>query len=167
MTAAQDKPKVGRPSLYSEELTDEICERIATGQSLRTICAEEHMPDVTRVYSWLRGSDEFYHQYMRAREAQADYYADEIIEIADIETDAQRAKNRIDARKWHASKLAPKRYGDKVQLDGSVNVINDKSDMQIAREIAFLLEMGLKARETGPMLEAQDVASDEQSEDTE
>lgn len=154
--------KVGRPSLYSEELTDEICDRIATGQSLRTICAEESMPEIRTITRWLDKYDEFVHKYARARELQADYYAAEIIDIADTETDAQKARNRILARQWYASKMNG-RYSDKVHFDGNVNVINDKSDMQIAREIAFLMAKGLESK-TGPLL---DVVSDEQSEDTE
>ena len=57
----------------------------------------------------------------RAREVQADHFADEIIEIVDTEPDANRARVRMDGRKWVSSKLAPKKYGDKVQVGGDVN----------------------------------------------
>lgn len=51
-----------------------------------------------------------------ARAAQADAWADEIIEIADTESDAQRAKNRVDARKWLAAKMRPSVYGERLEL---------------------------------------------------
>ena len=58
------------------------------------------------------------HQYARARDQQAATYADDIVNIADTEQDPNKARVRIDARKWHASKLAPKKYGEKLELAG-------------------------------------------------
>jgi terminase small subunit len=88
---------------------------------LRAICAEAGMPARGTVYRWLIENADFQDQYARAREKQADYFAEEIIEIADsaeAESAAvSKAKLQIDARKWAASKIAPKRYGDKQELD--------------------------------------------------
>ena len=112
--------KIGRPSGYSVDVADTICQEIMTGKSLRTICAQEDMPGASTVYSWLREHPEFQEAYARAREIQADVLADEIVEIADTEPDAQVARNRIDARKWLASKLRPKKYGDHLKLDHTV-----------------------------------------------
>jgi len=112
--------KIGRPSGYSVDVADTICQEIMTGKSLRTICAQEDMPGASTVYSWLREHPEFQEAYVRAREIQADVLADEIVEIADTEPDAQVARNRIDARKWLASKLRPKKYGDHLKLDHTV-----------------------------------------------
>lgn len=106
-----------RPSSYSQELADIICDRIARGESLRAVCETEGIPSKETVRNWLREDREgFLAQYTRAREEQADHYADEIIEIADKANDAQLARLQVDARKWKASKLAPKRYGEKVDL---------------------------------------------------
>lgn len=106
---------MGRPSKYSPKLADEICERIADGESLKSICNDEHMPNKATVFRWL--SDEaFRDKYERARDAQADALADEIVDIADgdgEESDPQRDRLRVDARKWVAAKLKPKKYGDK------------------------------------------------------
>jgi hypothetical protein len=130
----------------TQEIADSICEQIATSsKSLRTICAEEGMPKVRTVLLWLsQGESEnaseqlrlFLHQYMRAREAQADFLAEEILEIADDGSNdlmtitkgdityeqenkevTNRSRLRVDARKWIASKFKPKRYGDKVDLN--------------------------------------------------
>jgi hypothetical protein len=109
--------KIGRPSGYSVDVADTICQEIMTGKSLREICAQEGMPAASTVYAWLGQYPEFSAQYARAREVQADVLADEILEIADSDPDPNRARVMIDARKWRASKLRPKKYGDRVELD--------------------------------------------------
>lgn len=115
------KRKTGRPSKYSDEMAEKICEKIANGRSLRSICAEDGMPTTSTVCKWLIENKEFSEQYARARDKQADYFAEEIIEIADsVEAESAsvaKAKLQIDARKWAASKIAPKKYGDKTELD--------------------------------------------------
>lgn len=113
--------KTGRPSGYSEEVAGTICMEIMAGKSLRTICAMEGMPAASTVYAWLGQYPEFSAQYARAREVQADMLADEIIEIADSDLDPNRARVMIDARKWLAGKLRPKKYGDRVELDHKVD----------------------------------------------
>jgi len=107
----------GRPSDYTQAIADHICEQLAEGISLRKICLAEDMPGKSTVFRWLWANIEFRDQYERAREAQADTLADEITDIADdAEGDPQRDKLRVDARKWVASKLKPKKYGDKTLL---------------------------------------------------
>lgn len=123
----------GRPSAFTQEVADEICSRIAKGESLRSVCADEEsgwLPAQSTVYEWLKANKDFSEQYARAREAQADHYVDEIVSIADqpnirteadgtvVASDPQRDRLRVDARKWVAAKLAPKKYGDKVALVG-------------------------------------------------
>lgn len=119
----------GRPSDFTPEIANEICERLANGESLRTITGtdrDDFMPAETTVRRWLAGSEEwneeFRRQYARARDAQADHYAEAIVDISDeaVSDAVEVARNRLrmDARKWYASKLAPKKYGDKVALTG-------------------------------------------------
>lgn len=123
-----NKKPLGRPSKYSVELAEQICDLVARGLSLRTICVKSDMPSTSTVCKWLTEHSEFSEQYARAREEQADVYADEIVEIADaVEPDSaavSKAKLQIDARKWKAAKLAPKKYGDKVeqQISGALAV---------------------------------------------
>jgi len=112
--------KTGRPSSYAPDVADTICRELMAGKSLREICAMEGMPGASTVFRWLREHPEFQECYARAREIQADILADEIIEIADTEPDPNRARVMIDARKWLASKLRPKKYGDRVELDHKV-----------------------------------------------
>lgn len=115
------KRKLGRPTDYTKDMADKICEKIANGRSLRSICAEDGVPPMKTIYRWLEANEEFRHQYARARDKQADYFAEEIIEIADsAEAESAavaKAKLQIDARKWAASKIAPKKYGDKQEID--------------------------------------------------
>lgn len=135
--SGKTKRPIGRPSEYSAEMAEHICDLIARGLSLRTICVKSDMPSMSTVCKWLKGNSEFSEQYARAREEQADVYADEIVEIADsVEPDTaavSKAKLQIDARKWKAAKLAPKKYGDKVeqQISGAlaVNVDVPLSDL--------------------------------------
>lgn len=127
--------KIGRPSSFTQKMADRICARIADGESLRSICAGKDMPSRTSVFKWLAEHRSFADQYARAREAQADTLADQILEIADdstrdtIETESgpradaewiARSRLRVDARKWLASKMAPKKYGEKIDIDANV-----------------------------------------------
>lgn len=129
--------EVGRPSDFTQEIADEICERIADGESLRSICGGENMPNKSTVFRWLAANDLFRDQYARAREAQAESLFDEILTIADTPQVGEKRKVKedggieistgdmiehrrlqVDARKWMAGKLLPKKYGDKTQLTG-------------------------------------------------
>lgn len=131
---------------FTQEVFDTICNRIAQGESLRSICASDDMPDVSTVCRWLAADGEggeLRNQYARAREAQADHIFDEILDIADNAANdwmerngeggegwqvngehIQRSRLRIDARKWMAGKLRPKVYGDKIDhnVEGGVNI---------------------------------------------
>lgn len=113
---------------YRQRIMDIVCGLLAQGHTLRKICDErDDMPDNSTVCFWCRENTELAKQYADAREAQADFFVDEMITIADTEEDPQRAKVRIDARKWHASKTAPKKYGDKLDISGQVDVVNTVS----------------------------------------
>jgi hypothetical protein len=122
---------MGRPSSYSEVIATEICEQLAKGRSLIQITQASDFPDSSTVYRWLEKNEEFRDKYARARDLQAEHYASQIVELADTPVEARkvvikadgseeitigdavdRTRLQIDARKWYASKLAPKKYGD-------------------------------------------------------
>ncbi|TIQ96701.1 terminase small subunit protein [Mesorhizobium sp.] len=130
---------MARPTIYSDELANTICEQIAEGRSLRSICLDEAMPAKSTVFAWLAdpGRDDFRTKYVHAREAQADVLVDEMTDIADDGTNdwmeqknsdgevtgwkengeaLRRSALRISARQWIAEKLRPKKYGSKVAL---------------------------------------------------
>lgn len=110
--------KVRAPRVeFSQRVFDEICARIAAGgddSSLRKICAEAGMPDRRTFCDWRKRSAELQAQYDRACIDRQDTYFDELIEIADTETDPQRARNRIDARKWAWARMNRKKFGERV-----------------------------------------------------
>lgn len=140
----------GRPTNYSADLVDLICERIADGESLRSICKDETMPAKSTVFGWLAIPDheEFRTKYALAREAQTEALVDEMTEIADDGSndwmerkDAEgavigwqengealrRSALRISTRQWIAEKLKPKKYGSKLALtdaDGGPLTVN-------------------------------------------
>jgi hypothetical protein len=137
----RQKRPIGRPSLFTTELGDTICNRIADRESLRAICEEADMPDKATVFRGLLAEQhkDFRNQYIRARDIQADVLFDEIHQIADTPqkgtktvrrgegdnstvetTEADMIDHRrlqIDARKWLIGKMAPKKYGDKQQIE--------------------------------------------------
>lgn len=145
---------MGRPTIYSDELVDCICDELMVGRSLRKICEDEAMPHISTVMRWIAERDDFCEQYTRARQVQAEYLLDELIDIADDSSKdyvivdgqerldqehIQRAKLRIDTRKWNIEKLAPKKYGAKQQLEhtgsngGAIETVNLTPEQVIQR----------------------------------
>ena len=127
--------KIGRPTSYTQELADKICEQLAIGDSLRTACKGDDMPSVATVFNWFRKYPDFLEQYARAKQESADAMAEEILDISDNgsndwmevnygETEAwktngealQRSRLRVDTRKWLMAKMKPKKYGEKLDM---------------------------------------------------
>lgn len=127
--------RTGRPSEFTQAMADTICENLVEGESLRAMCKRNGMPAVSTVCKWLAQQPDFAKQYARARELQADTLADEILHISNtvkkgkrkvmkptgVEiTEADMIEHRrlqVDARKWYASKLAPRKYGEFVKAE--------------------------------------------------
>ena len=109
----------GRPTDYNNVIADMICNRITNGDSLHKICQMPGSPDPATIFRWLGKYPDFSDLYARAREEQSETLVDQILYIADTCDDPRIAAVRIDARKWIASKLKPKKYGDIRQLDVS------------------------------------------------
>lgn len=140
MSKKKPEPKRirGRPSGFSKELAQKLCDKIATTDiGTHVLCKRKEFPSITTVYRWLNDHEEFRNMYARAKEAQADLLAHQIVELSNRErvgktTTTQtgqfsgttttksdnynRTRLQIDARKWLASKLAPRKYGDKVDI---------------------------------------------------
>lgn len=123
--AAKAKKPTGRPSEFTQEVADLICDEIAKGRSLRAICADEsaefdRLPHERTIYRWLEAEDNeaFRQQYARAHVAQADGKFEQTWEIAETATveNVQVARLQIDTLKWQSGKLAPKKYGEAVQM---------------------------------------------------
>lgn len=111
---------MSRPSSYSDELAERICDRLSDGESLRQICLDDAMPSRSTVIRWMEADTAFATKYARAREAQADLMDDRILEVTnkteagDLAPDAARVV--LSGLQWRASKLQPKKYGDSQTL---------------------------------------------------
>jgi hypothetical protein len=133
-----------------EKVKELICERISTSNdSLRTICNAEGMPCVATVLKWLREDEKFVAQYARAKREQADLLVEQIIEIADTCREGtktvekatgveittgdmvERSRLMVDARKWAASKMNPKKYGEKLDVTSDGNPIQQTLNIAI------------------------------------
>jgi hypothetical protein len=166
---SEPKPKrkptgnpMGRPSKYTDAIADTICSRLSNGESLAQICREDEFPSQQTVYSWLFSHAEFLEKYTRAREEQADTNADQILKIADelppSYTDEKGRttldmtylawqKQRIDARKWTAMKLKPKKYGERLAhegVEGGAPITT--SDISTTRLAEVIKNLELKTR---------------------
>jgi hypothetical protein len=127
------KRKTPKRIFYSTQLAIDICARILTRdelgnlRTLRDVCNDDGMPAESTAYHWMNLHAEFAEMYARAREERAHMVADEIVQIADTELDPNRARIRIDARKWWAGKANAKHYGERASLD--VNLKRDATTM--------------------------------------
>lgn len=159
-----------RQTEFSQGVADQICERLADGESLRSICDAEDLPAKSTVFKWLNEQPTFSDQYARARETQADSLFDEILSIADdghndfmlkkfgederwVENGEalRRSQLRVDARKWMAGKLKPKKYAEKITAehtgaDGGAIKTEDIGMTEVGRRVAFLLASAVKAK---------------------
>lgn len=132
---------MGRPSSYTNEIFYEILSKLADGISLKRICSEEGMPGKSSFYRWLDGDNDLSEEenrglrdkYARAKEDSADALADDIQDIAnDVLTgkvDPNAGRVAGDLKKWSASKLKPKKYGDKIDMTTGGESFNDGSSL--------------------------------------
>lgn len=125
---------MAKPTIYTSELATQICDEMIGGKSLYKICAMEGMPAYRTIMNWRASNDEFRKMYLVAQQERAEAYIEEIIDIADdssgdytadkdgdLHFDAehyQRSRLKVDTRKWIASKMIPRLYGDKVEHTG-------------------------------------------------
>lgn len=147
--AESQKKSIGRPSMpFDQDVADLICdETCSSNKSLKTILKENPtFPKTTTIFKWLNENQEFANNYARAKMLQADYLAEEILEIADDSSNdtvegeygpmenkewVNRSKLRVDARKWIASKLKPNKYGDKLDVTTDGEKINGPQKIEI------------------------------------
>jgi hypothetical protein len=137
---------MGRPTIYTQELAESILEELAQGKSLVQVCSADEMPGLRTVMRWAKENDDFGTQYAHAREAQAEIMDDKILTTADG-TNAENAaaqRVKVDAYKWRASKLAPKRFGDKIDVTSGDKPVGEMDETAIAVRIASLLRSGLE-----------------------
>jgi hypothetical protein len=123
----------GRKSEYTPEIASKICERLADGVSLRTVCSDSDMPSMTTVFNWLSKYEEFVEQYTRATLARADAKFEELDVVSEQAAQSESAvtvaglRLKADNIKWQLARMNAKKYGDKMQhagADGGPLVVN-------------------------------------------
>lgn len=132
---SETKHAGGRPSIYTPELAKKICDAIATNPvSIGRICKmNPDFPHIDTIFTWKREKPVFSEMYAQAKRDQIEVLVDQILDISDDSSNdycenskgesifdsehVQRSRLKIDTRKWYASKLAPRIYGDKIEND--------------------------------------------------
>jgi hypothetical protein len=109
-----------------EDKARAVIQDILVEKSIKA-CLIKHGISAQSFYELLNANPTLANQYARAQQAKVEFYADEIIEISDTEEDANKARVRVDARKWIASKLSPAKYGERIDLN-----VNSNVDLNIA-----------------------------------
>lgn len=136
-TETPEKRKVGRPTDYTPELAETICELLMDGMSLNKICQMAGMPKRVAIYRWILNIEEFRNKYVAAREYQGDYSADYLSDIGeDVRNEvlsADRARVMADIHKWVAARRAPRKYGDQINVN-QTNTFKTVTDKPLTKE---------------------------------
>jgi hypothetical protein len=172
-TAPSQRRPPGRPSIYSDELATKICRLVAEGFSLRQIGDLPQMPHKRTVKRWLAEKPSFQERYAQAKEEMAEHFAEEILEIADdgsndwIEREVEsgkiikvvdhehiaRSRLRVDTRKWLMSKLLPKKYGERLDVNTHIDLVARLSAMTPAERLARANQLLESAAQYLPLLD--------------
>lgn len=145
----------GRPTTFDQQLFDEACARMSSGQTLREVCRDPRMPVESTVRTWAVRDDPpgIYAQYSRARLALAEHWADETVQIADDATNdwmdrqrkdgsidrvtdrehIERSKLRVYQRNWMLARLIPRTYGDRLHVTREITSLSDLTDAELAK----------------------------------
>lgn len=128
----------GRPTTFTPEIAAKICEKIAEGKSLRKVCLLKGMPVMSTVFLWLRDQQGFSEQYVHAKEASADADQEMLEDLGDEAIRESKLVNpkaagavvsayklKADNVKWAMSKKKPKKYGDSLDVSGTISIIGN------------------------------------------
>jgi len=179
----------GRPGKDWTVIRRDLLQMIATSNKSLQKCLNEINPKhnekvaVITVFDWIHDNPEFAKQYARAKEEQADYLADEMLDIADDSSEDEifveaedasgktarrvcnkefinRSRLRVDTRKWLASKLKPKKYGEKVDVtSGNEPLAGTQillSPLERAARVASVIRMGIEFKKAEEQKKIED-----------
>lgn len=169
--------KGGAVSIFTPALFSMICDRISQGESLRAVCRDPEMPAKSTVLRWLREKPELRDQYTNARDDLMEYWASDILEIADDGTldtmpglnkfgdevmvsnhaNVQRDRLRVQARQWLLSKLAPRVYGDRLEVEhgGEISHKVDITTLSAREKMRRLALFMLEDKQAGATIDGQ------------
>jgi hypothetical protein len=111
--------KAGRPTKFTPEIANAICEQMISGRDLLDICGDLDMPSRSSVYRWLHDYPEFEAQYARAREAMADLELRNLKQLADdcTEDNVNSTRVKLNHFQWRLMKIAPRVYGERARTE--------------------------------------------------
>lgn len=121
---------------FDRNIFDRILEDLANGRSLTNICKDDHTPSYSTFTTWITKDPDLFEEYLRARQMQADYLAEEQLDIADQEENVAKARNMIETRRWYAARLNPKYRDRGVEINNTT--INNAADVKI--DLSYMSE---------------------------
>lgn len=144
---------VGRPTIYTEELTARICARLAAGESLRAICKDKGIPSMSTILLWVVDGkhQDFSEQYMLAREAAGYAHGDRVADVAirtedgDIEPNAARVA--MMGYQWAAERMAPKAHGSRQRVEHTSPDGSMSPGIDVTKLSPDVIEAILKAKD--------------------
>ena len=135
-------PRHSTRNKYTPAVAREICDRIASGESINSIGTHKHLPTARNIEKWLLDPNKkaFKKLYEQAKKIQMALMAEQLIDIADNgdndwvkrenkEGEAwwklngeniNRSKLRVETRKWILARMMPKIYGDRIDVTSNV-----------------------------------------------
>lgn len=148
----------GRDVTFDAAIAKSVCDQLAEGVSLRAVCRQEGMPSVGTFLGWVASSVPLAEQYASARARCLDAMAEQMLDIADTPQIGEKTvlkpsgseitkgdmvehrRLQIETRKWLMAKMAPKKYGDKVQIGGAEDLppVRTLGDVALRDRIAEL-----------------------------
>lgn len=156
---------MSRKAKFTPALKASICREVSLGKSLRKVLKQKGMPSLSRVMALMQTDEAWQEQYARAKRTGIELHIDGMIDLADeaTEDNAHAIRLQVDTRKWVASKLLPKIYGDRIAaeitLPDAGPVDRERTLLETARAMAFVLYQAnelQRGRETQALLPAPD-----------
>lgn len=155
-----DKKKLtGRPTKYTQDIADLICEELASGLMLGQIIKKHNLPCRPTVHRWILENEYFRNKYASSRKLQADALVEEMMQIADNSSNdsfedeygnlkpnhewINRSRLRVDVRKWHAARIAPKKYGDTPEDEPEAPKMTKELDEMTAEDKLEMIKRAL------------------------
>lgn len=121
---------------FDRDIFDKIIEDLSNGRSLTNICNDDNTPSYSTFTTWITKDENLFQEYLRARQLQADYMAEQQIDIADQEENVAKARNMIETRRWYAARLNPKYRDRGVEINNTT--INNSADVKL--DLSYMSE---------------------------
>jgi hypothetical protein len=145
-----------------DKIFNEIVDRLANGESLVSICRTDGYPSGASFLYWVENNPLYAKQYARAMKVRADMNAEHILDTARTEPNVAKARNIMDALKWHNEKMAPKKYGARVFSENETNLnMKQKIDFRfMPQEVRTKLREALMLQLNPPTIDAEETESE-------